>query len=1255
MASNAKALAITLKLVDKMTAPLKKIMGGFDGLQQKIDQTRKRTQRFQRQLDSSLQRSANLSISGAGMVAFGRKMSDALRGPTDVAAEFEATMSKVQALTRLDITKSGQKQQFEALRRQALELGKTTSFSASEAADAQSFLAMAGFTPDKITAAMPGMLSLAKAGGTELARTADIASNILSGFSLKASEMGRVGDVLSYTFTKSNVNLEMLGETMKYVAPVAAAAGASIEEVAAMTGTMGDVGLQGSMAGTALRSAFLRLADSPKPVTQALRKLGVDALDSTGKFRPMLDILRDLHNSLKNYENGDRIAEISSIFGAEAAAGMTELVVNIDKLESKFSDIKREANGTSQKIADIMGNNTAGKIKEMKSAFEGLQITVGDLLLPTYNKSIETVTRIIRVTQTFIERNKQLTQNIIAFASKAAAGITTLGGLAIGIASLLTPLALLRYGLQHVALRLTTARLIFLGIGSAVVVVLRQWQELLPTINQYFPALGDWLGNRLPAQMQRFQQAGEYLRSYIRSLKGDLEQTTNTAAPALFKQSPQWLQQIKQLRSGLQQAQLQSSPVDHFRTVEKGDTLWSIAKDFHGAGQEYQRVAQRNQDIIKNADRIMPGQQINLGQRKRLPDSVISPVPNIQQSALPRQIERPTSLSVTPEQIVQQSTALATLRHASKIAFDVDIVDKYGDAISWLHTVTQTALERLQAPLGRFQSSSINALRSVIEWVGENASTIGGAFGLIGGGILSSVVVWPKRLASSVTWLAGIWKDALKNMQGGLPELQKKVKTVLSAVNHWFNQNAGKIRDVFVGVATRALERLGKTLDWLSKKATDGSIGRWLDQMLQRLGPILDGITAFGRGIVNAAFGIGKFLGWMSQLVGGWENMGKIFLALSLISVFSGLLGGLAALATIIASVGSLLIWLSSLLGLAKLASTAFSNKAGMGKKALSILGKAAKFAGKAIVWLGRALMLNPIGLIITAIAAGAYLIYKNWGSLVNWWNNSTLKQHTTQVSTAAVSYAAQKWQQFTSWWNNSTLMEKATGILTAPITAAKVLANDFFQWWLTTEMGQKAAKIGTAAIDYARQKMQSFLEWWNSLSLKNIATSVTTNVTKKVSEVGSSISNAASSAMNYITGKRATGGPVQAGGFYRVNELGPELLTMKGATYLMASHAGNVTPLISKFSTQTQQAANDNLNNRQQTQGNLALAEEPQFSVHKRPSQTAKPLSLGNIQITINPSSGMDEAALAEMVEIRLRDLMHELNNNDHALYDTE
>ena len=298
--------------------------------------------------------------------------------PVSIAVNFEQSIARLGAITR-----SGDDALL-GLEQTARRLGETTQFSASEAASAMTFLGMAGFKTNEIISATPGMLNLAQAAGSDLAGTADIASNILSGFSLKADEMGRVGDVLSATFTTSNTTLQMLGDTLKYAAPVASSAGASIEQVAAMAGLLGNVGIQGSMAGTALRAAFLRLSAPPKVAADALANLGVEVKDLDGNLRSVPELLQELAKATEGLGSAERAEAIKQIFGSEASAGLTELLKQAGSgaLDSYIQQLQ-QAKGTADTMAKKMSATTAGSLKRLGSALESVAISIGSLLLPS--------------------------------------------------------------------------------------------------------------------------------------------------------------------------------------------------------------------------------------------------------------------------------------------------------------------------------------------------------------------------------------------------------------------------------------------------------------------------------------------------------------------------------------------------------------------------------------------------------------------------------------------------------------------------------------------------------------------------------------------------------------------------------------------------------------------------------------------------------------------------------------------------------
>lgn len=387
----------------------------------------------------------SMAATGAGGLATGSGILYAGARVMAPGLEFDASMSKVQALARLDKNSP----QMQALREQARQLGASTQFTAGQAADAQGFLAMAGFDPKSIQAAMPDMLDLAKAGDSGLAETADIASNILTGFNLKASETGRLGDVLVGAFTRSNTSLQMLGETMKYAAPVAASVGQDIETVAAMAGKLGDAGIQGSMGGTALRAILNRLSAPPKAAAKALDTLGISAVDAQGNLRDMPTVLQEIYEKTKNMGDAERAGLLKHIAGEEAVAGMQVLVkqAGTGALQEFVSTLKA-TEGEASATARTMADNLRGDLSAMGSAWEDLGIQLQEQQNGPMREITQTLTGIIGGVKGWIAENPKLAANIVKTAAGVGVLMAGMGGLTLAIASILGPFAMVRYGMM---------------------------------------------------------------------------------------------------------------------------------------------------------------------------------------------------------------------------------------------------------------------------------------------------------------------------------------------------------------------------------------------------------------------------------------------------------------------------------------------------------------------------------------------------------------------------------------------------------------------------------------------------------------------------------------------------------------------------------------------------------------------------------------------------------------------------------------
>jgi TP901 family phage tail tape measure protein len=351
----------------------------------------------------NLSNRANYRGQMADAVALGGSLYAAIKP----AVDFEFAMAQVGAVTEEAANSEG----FKKLTEKARELGRTTQYTSAQAAKAMQFLGMAGFNTNQILASTPAILNLAIADNMELGESAEIVSSILNGFAMKADRAGEAADVLAQAAIATNTNVKMLGETMKFVAPAAAAVGGTLQETTALAGVLSNAGIQSTMAGTMMRSAYLRLAAPARAGAKALGKmrdemkisaeempdvakeallaqtrlkgLGVKVFDK-GKMRSMVEILRDLHKATKNLSDDKKISVIKDIFGTYSTSGALAIFKgfetgSVDQVLDKIN----HADGTAKAMADRLQNTTIGSFREFESSIESVGISIGNTLLPT--------------------------------------------------------------------------------------------------------------------------------------------------------------------------------------------------------------------------------------------------------------------------------------------------------------------------------------------------------------------------------------------------------------------------------------------------------------------------------------------------------------------------------------------------------------------------------------------------------------------------------------------------------------------------------------------------------------------------------------------------------------------------------------------------------------------------------------------------------------------------------------------------------
>ena len=417
---------------------------------------------------------------------------------TKIFAGFDDQMQSVRAIT------GASQDQFEKLTAKMKELGRTTSFTASEVAGAAVELGRAGFKPDEIDASIASILSLARATGTELPRAAEIAGNTLRGFNLDTSEAGRVADVLTAAANNSAQTLDDLAEGMKFVAPLAYEAGASIEDTAAAIGILANNGLKGTVAGTALARAFKNLSNST--IAEKVHELGIATEDANGNLLPMSNILADLGKKTQKLGSAKRLAIFEEIFGrgSQAAAILARSGAQFDDLLEKL----KESQGVADKTAETMDSGIGGAIRRLLSAVEGVAIAIGDSLKDVLSKLADQLSAVTgRITE-FINANKEIvvtTVKIIAAVIAVGAGLIGLGlvlkaaAFGVGVLSVAIKAALVSFALLKVALVALTSPITLVivaiaGIGLALANATGATDAAIKYLSSSFSTLKDIVG-----------------------------------------------------------------------------------------------------------------------------------------------------------------------------------------------------------------------------------------------------------------------------------------------------------------------------------------------------------------------------------------------------------------------------------------------------------------------------------------------------------------------------------------------------------------------------------------------------------------------------------------------------------------------------------------------------------------------------------------------------------------------------------------
>ena len=430
------------------------------------------------------------------------------------AAKFEKSMNQVRAVT------GATGDDFLALQNQAKELGRTTAWSASQAAEGMSFLGMAGLNTTEILATMPTMLSLASAGNLELANAADIATNVMTGYGLTVEELPHAVDVLAKSFTSANVDLEMLGNSFAFAGLSASSVKIPFEETAAAFALMGNAGLQGSRAGTAFRSMINQIAAPTDKAAAAAERLGLEFADAEGNMRPLMDIMGDLRAATAELGGLETKGLVTDMFGIRGGEAPMAILAATNEEFTEMIESVRDAEGHAAGIAEIQLEGFAGAMVKLKSAAEGFAIAIADSGL------LEALTAFVMMLTPFVQKLTQADPKLLELGVKIALVAAAVGPALVMIGNLVTAIGTMIPIIGAVGTVLAGPWGIAIAlIIAGVALVIANWDSIVAWWQTWGPKLGaqimeivqpivDWWVENWPLIKELFVQVWDGIKEF---------------------------------------------------------------------------------------------------------------------------------------------------------------------------------------------------------------------------------------------------------------------------------------------------------------------------------------------------------------------------------------------------------------------------------------------------------------------------------------------------------------------------------------------------------------------------------------------------------------------------------------------------------------------------------------------------------------------------------------------------------------------
>ena len=758
----------------------------YDALQREIIETENALRNLELQANQSATAVQKIAASGEKLQALGDNISSVGKkflpvtgavvglgtAAVKTAADFDSAMSQVAAVsgaTGADL---------EALRDKAREMGSKTKFSASEAAEAMNYMAMAGWKTSDMLSGIEGIMNLAAASGEDLATTSDIVTDALTAFGLSAADSGHFADILAAASSNANTNVSMMGETFKYCAPIAGALGFSAEDMAEAIGLMANAGIKSSQAGTSLRTVMNSLAGEVKICGAGIGEVTVATSNADGSMRDLSDILADCRVAFAGLSESEKAAAAEALVGKNAMSGFLALMNAAPSDIEKLSGAIADCDGTAASMAETMQDNLAGQLTILKSQLEELAISFGELLMPSIRMIVGWVQKLVDWLNGMDEGTKKVIMTVALLAAAIGPVLIVIGKVVSAVGTIMTFIPKLVSGFNMLktafsALGAVMAAnpiiLIIAAVAAAVAAIILLYQKC------------EWFRDAVNAV---WAQVKEFLVSAWEAICSFFTETIPAAWESLvgiFNQIPAWWSGLWQsvgdffgnVWTGMKENPVLSGIVDMIRS------LWeNLSSTLQGIWQGIQTAASGAWELIKN---VILGPVLLLidlvtGNFTKLKEDALGIWTNIQQAA--------SSIWSGIRQIVG-SLAQGLVNHV--VILFTGLKNTLGNIWSMVKNMASSAWNGLKnlvvSIAGNLKQAAISAFQNMVSGIRSALSSLGS---VVSGGFQSAISFITSLPGKALQWgmdfingIADGIRSAIGNVVSAVSDVAEKIRSFL--------------------------------------------------------------------------------------------------------------------------------------------------------------------------------------------------------------------------------------------------------------------------------------------------------------------------------------------------------------------------------------------------------------------------------------------------------------------------------------------